>query len=115
MAYEIEQYEEETHSVPRYAGRFMVAVYEMGRRYGGPEEGGWWYDSGNLFRLVSVEKNVLDAFKKVNRANHLFYLVRRKTFRTDRHSMAYQGGDYEFRVYAGVPPVHFPKVRPHYE
>jgi hypothetical protein len=25
-----------------------VSVYEIGRRYGGSEEGGWWYDTGTL-------------------------------------------------------------------
>ena len=27
-------------------GRWYVNVYERGQRYGGPEEGGWWYDTG---------------------------------------------------------------------
>ena len=25
---------------------FVVQMYEVGRAYGGPEEGGWWYDFG---------------------------------------------------------------------
>ena len=27
---------------------WSVAVYTSGRAYGGPEEGGWWYDCGEL-------------------------------------------------------------------
>lgn len=27
-------------------GMYLVSVYETNRAYGGPEEGGWWYDTG---------------------------------------------------------------------
>lgn len=27
-----------------------VNVYDLTRHYGGPEEGGWWYDTGDLIR-----------------------------------------------------------------
>ena len=27
---------------------YVVAVYEVQLNYGGPEEGGWWYQSGEL-------------------------------------------------------------------
>lgn len=29
-------------------GPFLVTEYEVARRYGGPEEGGWWYDDYQL-------------------------------------------------------------------
>jgi hypothetical protein len=32
----------------RPASFVCVAVYYMTREYGGPEEGGWWYDAGSL-------------------------------------------------------------------
>src|SRR5262245_7305236 len=32
--------------------RWWAVVYEVDRGYGGPEEGGWWYDCGEL--VVSV-------------------------------------------------------------
>lgn len=31
----------------RPAKWWSVGVYETGRAYGGPEEGGWWYDTGS--------------------------------------------------------------------
>jgi hypothetical protein len=100
---------------PVYENRWTVCIYQVDRHFGGPEEGGWWYDSGNLFRLVSVEKTREAAYAKCVRANHLLHLVRRKTSRTDRFSMAYQGNDFEFEAHQGLPHVHFPEVRPHYE
>ena len=35
------------HFEERDAGWWSVGVYETGRSYGGPEEGGWWYDTGS--------------------------------------------------------------------
>lgn len=32
----------------RPARWWSVGLYEIGRAYGGPEEGGWWYDVGTL-------------------------------------------------------------------
>lgn len=32
----------------RPATWWSIGVYEVGRQYGGPEEGGWWYDAGDL-------------------------------------------------------------------
>lgn len=35
------------HSHDEPATYWSIAVYETGRSYGGPEEGGWWYDTGS--------------------------------------------------------------------
>lgn len=32
----------------RYDGAKFVNIYEVNRGYGGPEEGGWWYDYGSV-------------------------------------------------------------------
>ena len=44
------QRDEEPPRKPRY----IVAVYEKARAYGGPEEGGWWFDTGRLVTSVSL-------------------------------------------------------------
>lgn len=36
-----------THAGYRPANWVSVALYDVGRAYGGPEEGGWWYDVGS--------------------------------------------------------------------
>lgn len=42
---------------------FVVQMYETGRAYGGPEEGGWWYDYGepmdHWFRTTLAEAETL--------------------------------------------------------
>lgn len=34
--------------------RSILAFYEIDRIYGGPEEGGWWYDSGTFVRAITI-------------------------------------------------------------
>src|SRR5947207_1725457 len=56
------------------AGFFSVAVYRCDRAYGGPEEGGWWYDFGEpqltegfpIPILVATEEEIFDANQKLN-------------------------------------------------
>ena len=38
----LELLQEDQHIVPTY----YVNLYKEGMGYGGPEEGGWWYDEG---------------------------------------------------------------------
>lgn len=86
----------------------FVNVYEVSRHYGGPEEGGWWYDAGHVvhsFQLTSY-----------NQAQALAELLRQGQF-TDgghRHSMAQREDDYSVRV-EGTSGADFPEERPHYE
>ena len=32
--------------------RYIIALYEIDRAYGGGEEGGWWFDTGELVDSV---------------------------------------------------------------
>jgi hypothetical protein len=48
---------------------FTVAFYEIDKAFGGNEEGGWWYDTGVLTRIVRTFKNEDAAYKFSNRAN----------------------------------------------
>lgn len=34
---------------------FAVAVYSLHRYYGGPEEGGWWYDTRELVAVAPAD------------------------------------------------------------
>ena len=55
-----------THS-ERPAEWWSVAVYNRGRSYGGPEEGGWWYDTGSLteHRKMRVFEDFAEAEARV--------------------------------------------------
>lgn len=48
---------------------YLVAVYDCEQRYGGREEGGWWYDAGTLVRIVRVFANQERAYSYARRLN----------------------------------------------
>ena len=49
--------------------RFIIALYEIDRAYGGPEEGAWWYDTGELARLLALAPTETRAVQLADRAN----------------------------------------------
>lgn len=40
--------------------KVWVTVYEVTRHYGGPEEGGWWYNWHDVLRSFYVPERVAD-------------------------------------------------------
>ncbi len=99
--------EDVPHHFQRWENRWTVCIYEVDRHYGGPEEGGWWYNTYSLATLVSVEKTEADALAKVQRMNHLIHIIRErsKNYRKDLYSMAYSGGYYTADYHRGLPPT----------
>lgn len=91
---------------------FAVAFYEIGLAYGGPEEGGWWYETGEIVRLISITRTEGAAFAIAARANRLLDRIQRH-LRTV-HSVPYDGGRYRALAFAGLPPANFPVERPTY-
>jgi len=92
---------------------YVVAFYEIDRAYGGPEEGGWYFDCGDLVRVFAVAKSKDHAHQIARRANDLLYRLQRS--RRSVGSVLYSGGRYEARVYENVAPPAYPSVTPHYE
>lgn len=92
---------------------FTVAFYEIDRAYGGPEEGGWWFDCGQLRRIARTFKTEDAAFAFARRANHLLSLFQRN--HRSVNSVIYAGGRYAAHVYDAPPPAYFPETRPTYE
>jgi hypothetical protein len=102
--------------------RYVVAVYNTNRAYGGAEEGGWWFDTGELVRVMRVFKSQERAYDYCRRLN-------RKLSGPDREwsgglnvrlgnrepgSMACDGW-LAAQVYDNNAPAFFPERRPHYE
>jgi hypothetical protein len=88
-----------------------VSVYEIDRGYGGPEEGGWWYDCGTcvvtipVFDFTDAEVDALIETLKKAYPNESRYGV---------GSVCYEGG--EFRVWAERQRgMDYPEERPRYE
>lgn len=100
--------------------QYVVAVFELDRRYGGPEEGGWWYDTGTLVRILRTASTAARADALASRANSLLAWQRANRPREWRMyplgSMCYDGGHYVADVYLTRElPTSFPAQRPRYE
>ena len=93
--------------------RYVVALYEIDRCHGGPEEGGWWYDCGELRRVLRVAASEDAAHAAAARANRL--LDRLQRCKPGVSSLAYGGGRHRACVFARTAPQWFPEARPRYE
>jgi len=95
--------------------RYCVAIYEIDRAYGGPEEGGWWYTTGELQERCKVREypNLAAAEAAAWHMNDWLQRMRSEAAR-DPGSMLYSGGWFEARVFDGPPPARFPQQRPYY-
>lgn len=90
-----------------------VNVYELDRHFGGPEEGGWWFDTGTpvpeLSRRLPEGATKSMAYK---RAALTRLTLPVPTY--SRGSMRYSGGQYTVRV-ESQPAQPWPTERPFYE
>ncbi|KKW90308.1 hypothetical protein [Sphingobium chungbukense] len=92
--------------------RYLVALYEIDRAYGGPEEGGWWFDTGELVRLLALAPTEARAQALAERANRLLDRLQRHRRHVD--SVLYDGGRFTAIVYEWTAPAAFPETRPQY-
>jgi hypothetical protein len=92
---------------------YVVALYETDKAYGGPEEGGWWYDTGTLVRIIKVFKNEDKAWEYVNRATPSIDKVLNK----DRYpvSSVLCTGWYSLEVHEDIAPQTYPTKTPRYK
>lgn len=90
---------------PNGAPATFVNVYRVERCYGGPEEGGWWYDTGEPVGSVVVQGSVETHVVRTR-------LEREYPFTRARYSVL-GGEDYSVRV-EDHPAVAWPAQRPHY-
>jgi hypothetical protein len=80
-----------------------VNVYSVDRSYGGPEEGGWWFNSGTPVAAVPVSTEGEEVVA-TQRLRALFPLSKRPWCQTD------------YRIVLEPNwPEPYPAVRPHYE
>jgi hypothetical protein len=92
---------------PTFTQAFFVTVYEYDRAYGGPEEGGWWFDTGEPILHVMCG-SYTEAVKERDRLQNGPYPA------TGNSSRVHGGEDYLIRI--GVRPgVAFPETHPRYE
>lgn len=94
----------------------IVAVYLCDKAYGGPEEGGWWYNTGHpvekaisLLRRFKTRKQANEYRDRLDRALNICW----NHGRADINSVLSQG---QFRaiIHEESYPKAYPGIRPHY-
>lgn len=91
----------------------VIAIYEIDRAFGGHEEGGWWYDCGQLTRILVTTRTAEQAYRTASRVNRL--LARLQRGKRPVSSVAYDGGRHQAMVFERIAPPHFPAEQPRYE
>lgn len=98
-----------------YIGKF-VNVYLIDRAYGGPEEGGWWYDTGRLIRStqgVEVSDAGLPTIQSIMDTETAWATEENANRRSDINSVLSEGR-YVVKI-EDHPGRSWPARRPHYE
>ena len=102
---EFEAYEADW--LAQFTNGFYVNTYEIDRAYGGPEEGGWWFDTGSIVKSVRCDtQDEAEAMTDRRRLAH--------PNTGDASSVTYRGGEYRTRI-EPVRGIDYPEHRPHYE
>ena len=97
-----------------------VAIFEIDRAYGGPEEGGWYFNTGVPSEEFAVHTKFFpeDATEEIEAyTNHLREFVNEinKTENRRHPSSVLSEGDYlSVEISEGYPKA-YPETRPHYE
>ena len=77
--------------------QYITAFYQLDRVYGGPQEGGWYFDTGTRIKYGKAFQSEPQADKYARRVNSKL------------------SGCIEMLVYPDTAPKYFPKERPHYD
>src|SRR6267142_5969255 len=93
---------------------YNVTVYKCNKAYGGDEEGGWWYETGELIKIIKTFKKESQAYQYAYRMQSLLRILVNKGYKRDINSVCCEGM-FCAEVHEGIPPKVYPEVRPHYE
>jgi hypothetical protein len=118
-----EAFEETEREAPAPAF-YTVAIYLVTLGYGGPEEGGWWFDRGELVDDLELVNGCNLAIPKIFvteeeacKAAEMIQDQLDASVNKGRRpiSSVLSTGRYHAEVHDGYPPKHYPETRPHYE
>lgn len=88
----------------------FVVIWFNTREYGGPEEGGWWFDTGEPQEIYTCNtESEVEHFKQVAQQQ----VDKRNEGRRPLSSVV-STGRYSMSVEDGKPEA-YPAVQPHYE
>lgn len=88
--------------------KWYVRVYRVDQAYGGPEEGGWWFTTGDAVG-ASVEVEDRETAEAVREE------LRKDYPDTGKSYSVLGGDDYAIHIDTEPLPDSFPESRPHYE
>ncbi len=96
----------------RLAKYLSIAMYETSRQYGGPEEGGWWYDTGCI--VAGTQRSFLPEDAPQAAVYKDLLWMRIEAERKLQHRWAIDGS-YSLRITIEDDAVKgYPARRPHY-
>ena len=91
---------------------YYVNEYEVGKAYGGPEEGGWWYNIGTFIKYHDI---VADALEAEHIKQSLEGYINKKNEGKYETSSVLNKNDWTDIYIEMEPGADFPDQRPHYE
>lgn len=99
---------------------WFIHMHQVAMQYGGPEEGGWWYDSGipvdGWIPALHYFDNEEEAYAACRHLNLQEYNRQKSEEDYDYTSvLAYLSTHYAFTVEEHPVPYAYPERRPHYE
>jgi hypothetical protein len=95
------------------ATTYIVSIFFEDQTWGGAEEGGWWYDAGELVRIIKTFKSEEGASAYCRRANH--WLDRFVNRHRRPYTSVLSEGRYVAAVDENIAPARYPESKPHYE
>ncbi len=99
--------------------RFVVALHELDRCFGGREEGGWWYDAGRPSIEPSHQRlvRVFRSNAKAKRYRDSLIAVAKSASAGARSlgSVLYSGGQFAPVMQRGEQPQPWPQRTPRWE
>lgn len=97
---------------------YTVAVYMEDRAYGGPEEGGWYYDCAELCmepEAAQYLRGFKDEGEAYTYAIDLHNILSKWNEGRPSTSSVLSEGRYAAIVSEGMPKPHYPETTPRYE
>jgi|SRR5215831_3090326 len=98
---------------------YFIHKHDVAMQYGGPEEGGWWFDSGSPVEdwvplgPFDDEDSAYVVCRELNAEED------RRAEKEERYSyssvLAYRSTHYSYSVHETTIMTHYPNMRPHYE